>query len=61
LTGGYSSSGGGQSRSIEETVVGRLMAIYSPFCRAASAFIDGDAARDRVQRNNRCLHATGLA
>ena len=37
------------------------IAIYSPFCGAASAFIDSDAARGRAQRNNGCLHATGLA
>jgi hypothetical protein len=41
--------------------LGRLMAISSPFCGAASAFIDSYAARGRAQRNNGCLHATGLA
>jgi hypothetical protein len=42
---------------LKKRLLGRLMAIYSPFCGAASAFIDSSAARGRAQRNNGCLHA----
>jgi hypothetical protein len=46
---------------LKKRLVGRWIAIYSPFCGAVSAFIDSDAARGRAQRNNGCLHSTGLA
>ena len=44
----------------KKRLLGRLIAIYSPFAEQASAFIDSDAARGRAQRNNGC-RATGLA
>ena len=46
---------------LETLLLGRLMAISSPFCGAASAFIDSYAAPGQAQRNNGCFHATGLA
>jgi hypothetical protein len=31
---------------LKKRLLGRLMAVYTPFCGVASAFIDSDAARD---------------
>jgi len=52
--------GRSQKARLKKRLLGRMMAIYSPFCGAASAF-DSYATRGRAQGSNDCLHATGMA